>query len=56
MPDVELNDIVFTPQAQEETAQQFEMPDIIGILKGIYANNLTADADVNLLIERNNIN
>ena len=55
MPDVELNDIVFTPQAQEETAQEFEMPDIIGILKGIYANNLTADADVNLLIERNNI-
>lgn len=56
MPDVELNDLVFNPAPAEEAPQEFEMPDIIGILKGIYANNLTADADVDLKIANDGIN
>ena len=48
MPDVELNDLVFSPQKQEETTEPAKI-DIIGILKGLYDYKVTTNVDVNLI-------
>ena len=56
MPDVELNELVFNPApAEEKPKEEFERIDVIGILKGIYANNLTAKANADLTIAREGI-
>ena len=56
MPDMELNELVFNPApAEEKPKEEFERIDIIGILKGIYANNLTAKANADLTIAREGI-
>lgn len=56
MPDMELDELVFNPApAEEKPKEEFERIDIIGILKGIYANNLTAKANADLTIAREGI-
>ena len=56
MPDMELNELVFNPApAEEKPKEETERVDIIGILKGIYANNLTAKANADLTIAREGI-
>lgn len=56
MPDMELNELVFNPApAEEKPKEEFERIDIIGILKGIYANNLTAKANADLTIAKEGI-
>ena len=55
MPEGDLHDLVFTPQPQEEKPTAQGKVDIIGILKGLYYNNVTANADVNLVLEPENI-
>lgn len=56
MPDVELNDLVFNPEPQEEKPQQEPIQvDIIGILQGIYANNVTGKADIDLTIAKEGV-
>ena len=57
MPDMELNDLVFNPAPAEEKVQKetFRV-NIIEILQGIYANNLTAKADADLTIAKEGIN
>ena len=53
MPEIELNDLVFNPAPQEEkpVTEPVEF-DIIGILQGIYANNLTGSVDADLNIAK----
>lgn len=55
MPDVELNDLVFNPTENNTEKKEDVKIDIISILKGIYANNLTAKADANLVITNDGI-
>ncbi len=56
MPDMELDELVFNPApAEEKPKEEFERIDIIGILKGIYANNLTAKANADLTIAKEGI-
>ncbi len=56
MPDMELNELVFNPApAEEKPKEEIERVDIIGILKGIYANNLTAKANADLTIAKEGI-
>lgn len=56
MPDVELNDLVFNPEPQEEVKKQDTQPvDVIAILRGLHYNNVTANADADLTIEPDNI-
>ena len=56
MPDMELDELVFNPApAEEKPKEETERVDIIGILKGIYANNLTAKANADLTIAKEGI-
>ena len=55
MPDMELNDLVFNPAENNTEKKEDVKIDIISILKGIYANNLTAKADANLVITNDGI-
>lgn len=55
MPDMELNDLVFNPTENNTEKKEDVKIDIISILKGIYANNLTAKADANLVITNDGI-
>lgn len=55
MPDMELNDLVFNPTENNTEKKEDVKIDIISILKGIYANNLTAKADANLIITNDGI-
>ena len=55
MPDMELNDLVFNPTENNIEKKEDVKIDIISILKGIYSNNLTAKADVNLVITNDGI-
>ena len=55
MPDMELNDLVFNPTENNIEKKEDVKIDIISILKGIYANNLTAKADANLVITNDGI-
>ena len=55
MPDMELNDLVFNPTENNIEKKEDVKIDIISILKGIYSNNLTAKADVNLVITNDDI-
>lgn len=55
MPEIELNDLVFNSEPVEKTQEEFEMPDIIGILQGIYANNITGNADTDLTITKDSV-
>lgn len=48
MPDVELNDLVFNPQPQDNKKPTSEPFNITEILKGIYEYKLTANADIDL--------
>ena len=56
MPELELNELVFNPTPAEEKKKE-ETPriDIIGILNGIYSNNLTAKANADLTITKESI-
>lgn len=53
MPEMDLNDLVFNPAPQEDkpVTEPVEF-DIIGILQGIYANNLTGNAEADLTISK----
>ena len=55
MPDLELNELVFNPPEEQEKTQA-EPIDIIGILKGMYEYKITANADIDLKTEPENIN
>lgn len=56
MPDMELNDLVFNPTKDDDNTPKADVKvDIISILKGIYANNLTAKADADLVITNDGI-
>lgn len=49
MPDVDLNDLVFSPQQQEQTQAQPDFKlNIIDIFKTIYNNRLTADVNADI--------
>ncbi len=48
MPDIELNDLVFNPQPQDEKKQASEPINITEILKGLYEYKLTANTDIDL--------
>ncbi len=56
MPDIDLNEVLENPLPADEEKKEAQNIDIIGILSGIYYNNLTAKADADLTIERENIN
>ena len=55
MPDIELNDLVCNPQAEEEKKEDASLVDVIGILDGIYQYKLTANADADLTIAADDI-
>ena len=55
MPDVELNDMVFNPQVEEKPKTESAKVDVMGILKGLYDYNVTANADVNLKTTKESI-
>lgn len=56
MPELDLNELVFNPQRDEEdTVQEFNPSDIIGILNGIYKNNVTANLLADIKTENHNI-
>lgn len=45
MPDVELNELVFNPQTEEEQKKEEFKINILDIFKGLYANNITANVN-----------
>ena len=55
MPEVDLNELVFNPQQQEEPQKEEVKINVIGILKGLYDYKVTANADVNLKTTKNSI-
>ena len=56
MPEMDLNELVFNPQKEEEKPVQEPVQfDIIGILQGIYANNLTGNASADLTIAKEGV-
>lgn len=56
MPEMDLNELVFNPQEEEEKSVQEPVQfDIIGILQGIYANNLTGNASADLTIAKEGV-
>ena len=56
MPDIELNDLITTPQAAEEAQKESEPVNITEIFKGLYKSRLCANADTDLIIAREGIN
>lgn len=57
MPDLELNELVFNPEMQDEAAPKTDNAiNVIEILEGIYKSNLQADANVDLRIEKHGMN
>mgnify|MGYP002854387375 CR=1 FL=1 len=54
MPDVELNDLVFNPQKEEKEQEPVKF-NIIPILKGLYDNNVTTNAVVDLKTSKDSI-
>ena len=56
MPDIDLNDLITAPQEEAPVKKESEPVNITAILEGIYDNRLTADADADLKIEKDNIN
>lgn len=57
MPDIDINEVLENPSQPEDKEKKDAQPiDIMGILSGIYYNNLTANANADLTIERENIN
>ena len=56
MPQIELNDLIFNPQINEEQNKKEEIApiNIIKILEGLYYNNVTANVDAKLTTELNN--
>ena len=54
MPEADLNELVFSPQ-EEEQKNEPEKVDVIGILRGLYEYNVTANADVNLKTTKDSI-
>lgn len=59
MPQINLHDLVFAPPkttVKPNEEKSVELVDIIGILEEIYKNKVTANVDINLKIEPNNIN
>ena len=55
MPDIDLQDFIFNPQEDEQIkAQTNQNVDIIGVLKGLYYNNVTANANINIKTEPDN--
>ena len=56
MPQIELNDLIFNPQINEEQNKKEEISpiNIIKILEGLYYNNVTANIDAKLTTELNN--
>ena len=57
MPDIDINEVLENPSQPEDKEKKDAQPiDIMGILSGIYYNNLTANASADLTIERENIN
>lgn len=55
MPDLDLHDLVFNPAPQEETteAKQTAQINIIDIFKGLYDYKITANADVDMTLIKN---
>ena len=57
MPDIDINEVLENPsQPEDKEKKDAQAIDIMGILSGIYYNNLTANANADLTIERENIN
>ena len=56
MPNVDLNELVFNPQSDGEKPKKESQPiDVIGIMEGLYFNNVTANADAKLTLEPENL-
>ena len=55
MPEVELHDLVFNPQEQEEQTTEPVKVDVISILKGIYDYKITSNAEVDLKTTKDSI-
>ncbi len=56
MPDIDLNELVTEPQAETAIKKESEPVNIAAILERIADNNLTADAEADLKIEKEGIN
>ena len=54
MPDVDLNELVFNPQPDEQKEEP-QKADVIAILKGLYDYKVTANADVDLKTSKESI-
>jgi len=55
MPDVELNELVFNSQTEEENINEPQKINIIAILKGLYDYKVTANADIDLKTTKESI-
>ncbi len=57
MPDLDLHELVFNPQANEKEKKEAQVQDIkiniLDIFKGIYNNRITANLDADLTITKN---
>ena len=54
MPEADLNELVFNPKHEEEKPEAQKI-DVIGIFKGIYDYNITANADLDLKTSKDSI-
>lgn len=54
MPDIDLNEIVLKPQEEEIKTEQAKV-DVIGILKGLYDYNVTANANIDLKTSKDSV-
>ena len=56
MPEVELNDLVFNPQISQDEKNEPVKIDMMKILNGLYDYKVTANTDINLKTDKENIN